>query len=300
MSKIVNKRSFPIRAFLYALRTPSRMFNRFVFYPMLDRKIASSDLELFVHDKERGLMRVLSYGERLDWSLNSGKACDAVPWLDRIEPLVSVESIVFDVGANMGVVCHWFSERCKHVYAFEPHPGNVTTIRTQMNLRNSQNISLNQYALGEEETKMQLHVKGFHGHHSLGDVDNSPTVDKIEVDVRTMDVVFEELKLERIHFLKIDVEGFESDVLSGASLLLTEKKIDYILFELQETLLQSIQRTSQEVFQILFESGYQIIDLNGQLMSQKATLQIPNGDYLACIDGVETARKLATSPFELI
>ena len=267
---------------------------------MLDRKIASSDLELFVHDQERGLMRVLSYGERLDWSLNSGKACDAVPWLDRIQPLIDEESIVFDVGANMGVVSHWFAERSRHVYSFEPHPENVSTLQSQMKLRNSPNITLHQYALGREETQMQLHVKGFHGHHSLGDVDNSPTVDKILVDVRTMDTVFEELNLNRIHFLKIDVEGFESDVLSGASLLLKEKKIDYILFELQETLLQSIQRTSQEVFDILFESGYQIIDLNGRMMKQESPQQIPNGDYLACINGAEAAKRLANSPFELI
>lgn len=300
MPTIENKRSFPVRAFLYALRTPSRLFNRFVFYPMLDRKIASSDLELFVHDQERGLMRVLSYGERLDWSLKSGKACDAVPWLDRIQPLIDEESIVFDVGANMGVVCHWFAERSHHVYAFEPHPENVSTLQSQMKLRNSSNISLHQYALGREETQMQLHVKGFHGHHSLGDVDNSPTVDKILVDVRTMDSVFEELNLNRIHFLKIDVEGFESDVLTGASSLLADKKIDYILFELQETLLQSIERTSQEVFDILFESGYQIIDLNGRIMKPDSAQKILNGDYLACINGAQTAKILATSPFELI
>ena len=147
---------------------------------------------------------------------------------------------------------------------------------------------------------MQLHVKGFHGHHSLGDVDNSPTVDKILVDVRTMDLVFEELNLNRIHFLKIDVEGFESDVLTGASSLLADKKIDYILFELQETLLQSIERTSQEVFDILFESGYQIIDLNGRIMKPDSAQKILNGDYLACINGAQTAKILATSPFELI
>lgn len=300
MSTIEKKRSFPVRAFFYALRTPSRLFNRFLFFPMLDRKIANSDLELLVHDQERGLVRVLNYGERLDWSLNSGKACDAVPWLDRIEPLINKKSVVFDVGANMGVVCHWFAERCDHVYAFEPHPGNVSTLQSQMKLRNSTNITLHHYALGKNETQMQLHVKGFHGHHSLGDVDNSPTVDKILVDVRTMDTVFEELSLDRIHFLKIDVEGFESDVLSGASSLLAEKKIDYILFELQETLLQSIQRTSREVFQILFDSGYQIIDLNGQIMEQDSTQLIRNGDYLACINAAKASKKLGTSPFELI
>jgi len=300
LSKMRKNRSFPVRAFLYALRTPKRLFDRFVFYPMLDRKIASSDLQLFVHDKERGLMRILNYGERLDWSLMSGKACDAVPWLDRIQPLIDKKSIVFDVGANMGVVCHWFAERCHQVHAFEPHPVNISTIQSQMELRNNPNITLHRYALGKEETQMELYVKSFHGHHSLGDVDNSPTVDKILVDVRTMDAVFEELKLERIHFLKIDVEGFESDVLSGSSSILKKKKIDYILFELQETILKSIQRTSEEVFQILFDSGYQIIDLNGKIMEQDSTQPIPNGDYLACIDGADAAKKLASSPFELL
>jgi FkbM family methyltransferase len=300
MSKFGKKRSFPVRAVLYGLRTPGRLFNRFVFYPMLDRKIASSDLELIVHDQDRGLMRVLNYGERLDWSLDSGKACDAVPWLDRIEPLIHKDDLILDVGANMGVVSLWLSQRCDHVHAFEPHPENIAMITSQMNLRNSKNITLHQCALGKEETEMQLHVKNFHGHHSLGDVDNSPTVGKMRVKVQTMDDVCKELNVEQIQFLKIDVEGFESDVLLGGSQLLAEKRIDYILFELQETILHSIQRTSQEVFQILFDSGYEIIDLNGTKMEEKDSMHIPNGDYLACINGIETAKKLGSSPFDLI
>jgi len=267
---------------------------------MLDRRIAASDLQLLVHDERRGLVRVVHYGERLDWSLDSGKACDAVSWLDRIEPLIGKKDVIFDVGANMGVVSNWFAQRCAHVHAFEPHPDNLNTITSQMKMRNKNNITLHTFALGKEDAEMQLHVKDFHGHHSLGDVDNSPTVGRINVKVRTMDEVFDEFKLERIHFLKIDVEGFESDVLRGANKLLLAKKIDYILFELHDTLLQSIQRTSQEVFQVLFESGYQIIDLNGTLMLENGSIQIPNGDYLACINGIETAKKLASSSFELV
>tara|TARA_B110000495_G_C22645874_1_gene383217 strand:+ start:427 stop:591 length:165 start_codon:yes stop_codon:yes gene_type:complete len=54
------------------------------------------------------------------------------------------------------------------------------------------------------------------------------------------------------------------------------------------------------VFQILFESGPQFIDLNGTVMLEKDSNQIPNGDYLPCVNGVETAKKLVSSPFELI
>ena len=145
---------------------------------------------------------------------------------------------------------------------------------------------------------MQLHVKGFHGHHSLGDVDNSPTIGTIEVNVRTINDICEELNIDRINFMKIDVEGFESDVLSGAKNLLENKKIEYILFELQDTILHSINRTSREVFEIIFNAGYQIIDLNGNIMTN-SNRAIANGDYLACVDATEAAKKLATSEFSL-
>lgn len=284
---------------MYGLKTPGRIFNRFILFPILDRKIANSDLELFVHDKNRGLMRTLNYGERLNWTLDTGKVCDAVPWLDRIEPLLSKDDIVFDVGANMGIVANWFAQRCKHIHAFEPHPGNIATIKSQQELRNIDNITLHNIALGRTHSKMQLHVKQFHGHHSLGDVDNSPTIDKIEVDVNTIDEVAKNIGIKAINFLKIDVEGFESDVLHGAENLLKNKKIEYILFELQDSILQSINRTSSEVFEIIFNAGYQIIDLNGN-MQKDNNKTIPNGDYLACLDGSETAKKLAGSEFDLI
>lgn len=283
---------------MYGLRTPGRIFNRFILFPLLDRKIANSELELFVHDKERGLIRVLNYGERLNWALDSGKVCDAVPWLDRIEPLISQDDIVFDIGANIGVIASWFAQRCKHVHAFEPHPKNISAIEYQRQLRNLTNITLHDFALGKNKSKMQLHVKEFHGHHSLGDVDNSPTIDKIEVNVRPLDDIFQEFDIDKINFMKIDVEGFESDVLNGAKNILENKKIDYILFELQDTILHSINRTSSEVFDILFESGYQIIDLNGTVMKDSSS-PIANGDYLACIDGLKAASKLANSMFAL-
>ena len=85
----------------------------------------------------------------------------------------------------------------------------------------------------------------------------------------------------------------------GATSFLQNKKIDYILFELQETILQSINRTSKEVFEPIFNAGYQIMDLNGNLMLDSSD-SIPNGDYLACLDGTATAKKLAVSNYELI
>jgi len=276
------------------------LFNHFITYPLLDKKIANSELEIYVHDKERGLLRSLNFAERLHWSLGSGKACDAVPWLDRISPLVNETDIVFDIGANVGVICNWFAHRCKIVHAFEPHPDNIDTINTQIKLRNMQNITLHPCAVGKENTTMKLHVKGFHGHHSLGDVDNSPTINQIDVQVKRLDDIVSELEIKHINFLKIDVEGFEEDVLLGANSLLASKQIDYVLFELQETILHSINRNPRQVLQPLFDAGYEIIDLNGNMVVVDDIENISNGDYLACINGKEAANKLASSAFELL
>jgi len=267
---------------------------------LLDKKIANSELEIYVHDKERGLLRSLNFAERLHWSLGSGKACDAVPWLDRISPLVNENDIIFDIGANVGVICNWFAHRCKIVHAFEPHPDNIDTINTQIKLRNMQNITLHPCAIGKENITMKLHVKGFHGHHSLGDVDNSPTINQIDVKVKRLDDIVSELEIKHINFLKIDVEGYEEDVLLGAKNLLDNKQIDYVLFELQETILHSINRNPRQVLQPLFDAGYEIIDLSGNLMAVDNIENISNGDYLACINGKETANKLASSAFELL
>jgi hypothetical protein len=147
---------------------------------------------------------------------------------------------------------------------------------------------------------MKLHVKGFHGHHSLGDVDNSPTINQIDVKVKRLDDIVSELEIKHINFLKIDVEGYEEDVLLGAKNLLDNKQIDYVLFELQETILHSINRNPRQVLQPLFDAGYEIIDLSGNLMAVDNIENISNGDYLACINGKETANKLASSAFELL
>lgn len=299
MSVGKKKSSFPVRAIRFGLRIPGRIYNHFITYPLLDKTLANSDIDVYVHDKERGLLRLVTRGERLNWSLKTGKACDAVPWLDRISPLISTQDTVFDVGANIGVIALWFSSKANLVHSFEPHPDNIAMIESQMQLRNSDNLHLHRHAVGKSESKMNLCVKGFHGHHSLGDVNNSPTIGHIEVQVRTLDNIAKELEIERINFLKIDVEGFEEDVLLGAKQLLKEKRIDYVLFEMKESILSSINRTSSDVFAPLLAAGYQIITLEGDELGGDKLVNPPDADYLACLDAKATGGKLATSIYEL-
>jgi FkbM family methyltransferase len=289
------KDSFPYRAVRYGVRLPGRLFSKYVTEPMVNRWIRQSELTVYVHDPKRGLLRPVMVGERLKWTLTENLTVDATYWLDVIEPLLSIEDIVFDVGTNIGTVANWLAKRTKHVHGFEPHPDNQRRTVQQIALRQTDNITLSNTALGSEPGTLQLHVKSFHGHHSLGDTSTSPTVEKIDVEVDTVDRYCSSNGIDRIDFLKIDVEGFEEDVLRGAATMLANQSIGFMLFELRHSLLTSVGKTAGDLLTLLIDNGYTVFTLNGTTLTG-ADLEHPaDGDYLAAVNPSDYISRLGTS-----
>ena len=289
------KTSFPYRALRFGLRLPGRIYSAYITEPIIKRWIKQSELMVYVHDPKRGLLRPVLEGQRLRWTLRENISVDATHWLDVIEPLLTKEDIVFDVGTNIGTIANWLANRTKHVHAFEPHPANIEMTRDQVQLRKTKNITLSQLALGSEPGTLQLHVKSFHGHHSLGDTDASPTVEKIDVDVDTVDRYCSTHGVERIDFLKIDVEGFEDEVLQGATSMLKNLNIGFVLFELRHSILDSVGKQSKDIFTPLIENGYSIFTLDGRTLAADELENLSNGDYLAAVDPAEFVLRLGTS-----
>jgi FkbM family methyltransferase len=60
-----------------------------------------------------------------------------------------------------------------------------------------------------------------------------------KVRVTTVDQFCDENGVGRIHFLKIDTEGQEMEVLQGASRMIQERRIDFIQFEFGDTFLHT-------------------------------------------------------------
>ena len=289
------KDSFPYRALRYGFRLPGRLYSKYITEPIVKRWIKNSELTVFVHDPKRGLLRPVMEGERLRWTLRENVSVDATHWLDVVEPLLTKDDVVFDVGTNIGTVANWFSKRTKHVHGFEPHPDNLRMTQDQILLRQTKNITVSQLALGSEPGTLQLHVKSFHGHHSLGNTSTSPTVEKIDVEVDTVDRYCSGKGIDRIDFLKIDVEGFEEDVLKGATTMLGNHNIGLVLFELRHNILTSVGKTAGDLFAPLINNGYTVFSLNGTTLGQ-ADLEHPaDGDYLAAVNPEDYVTRLGTS-----
>ncbi|MEG4013533.1 MULTISPECIES: FkbM family methyltransferase [unclassified Microcoleus] len=82
----------------------------------------------------------------------------------------------------------------------------------------------------------------------------------VEVLATTIDGYCNRLGIKRINFLKIDVEGAELDVLSGAINLLKSGRIDYIQFEYGGTYLDA-GTTLEQIFALLSQYRYSIFKI---------------------------------------
>ena len=72
--------------------------------------------------------------------------------------LLKENDTVLDIGANIGIMSVHLSEKVKsgHVHAFEPIPQNFEVLERIVTKFNLSNITLHNYALGDEEKQIEM------------------------------------------------------------------------------------------------------------------------------------------------
>jgi FkbM family methyltransferase len=143
--------------------------------------------------------------------------------------------VVFDVGANVGQSVSMFL-RCfprSRIYCFEPAGDTFRLL--QENLRGNERVHSFQLALGASKGKGRLLLIGPPETFRLLDPseDASPNDDPNveEVDVETLDEFCRDSKINQISYLKIDSEGGDLAVLTGAETMLSESRIELVQVE---------------------------------------------------------------------
>lgn len=118
--------------------------------------------------------------------------------------LVKPDSIVFDVGANMGYYSVRIAQKAHQgkVYSFEPDPGNFTTLTKNIALNNLTNVFARNVALSDKEDTLRLWKHPF----NVGDYRLYNDGDFTEfVDVPT--IPLDSVLPEKVDLVKIDVQG---------------------------------------------------------------------------------------------
>ena len=133
------------------------------------------------------------------------------------EPVVvRAEDVVFDAGANVGVFARVaFQRGARLVVAFEPEPTNVCCLQRTFRRESEQGrFILVEAALWESSGAKPFHLHGSSG-ASGSLLNRAGGAGVIQVPVTTLDETVERLKLDRVDFIKMDIEGAERHALRG-------------------------------------------------------------------------------------
>ena len=157
--------------------------------------------------------------------------------------------IVFDVGANKGQSVKFFKSVYPQakVYAFEPSKKIFKELNSILESKEINDVSTFQIGLGDVSKTIDFYESVLSETSSFVMPDknsnyfkkknrilfqkNENAFKKISTRITTVDQFVAENRIGHIDILKIDVEGFEYEVIKGAIGFLTKKKIDIIQFE---------------------------------------------------------------------
>lgn len=141
-----------------------------------------------------------------------------------IKRFVNPGMVVFDIGANIGLYTTIMAKQVKdegHVFSFEPYSSTGDYLYYNVALNELNNVTVEGLALTDADGQMDFYIfpEGEDVYNSLGaqkrDVEKTKAVRKIQVQVSKLDSYCKKNKIERINFIKLDVEGAEEKVFEG-------------------------------------------------------------------------------------
>ena len=139
-----------------------------------------------------------------------------------------------DVGANKGQTAAYFSAvfPSATIYSFEPVSGTYANLVA--NTKHLPRVETFNYALGRTSGAVDIALAADDQLNTLvaaGQRDLHERTRTESILVRTLDTFMSENHIEHINFLKTDTEGFDIEVLHGASNAFTQRRIDLVYCE---------------------------------------------------------------------
>jgi len=227
----------------------------------LIRSIERRDFMLKIHI-DNGILRILY----------KCTACYRNLWVSIFEVFLKKEyelvrdyepregDLVVDVGAHVGLYAIYAATKAKNVIAFEPIPQNFHYLMKHIELNNLRKVTAFPLALADEEGTAEFYMVGAGLASSTSFEEHAEAYKKyyqiagtVKARKATLDKTMRNLGIKTINLLKIDTEGAENSVLSGARLLLGMNAIHKIVVEVHKT----VNRVSN-ITRFLRKYGYRI------------------------------------------
>lgn len=121
------------------------------------------------------------------------------------------EPIVLDIGAHMGNHALVMTQFSKMVYCFDPLPANVDLLHRNKNENQIQNMQVFPYGLSDQEQTLPFFKDAY---TFVPDLQEGISPTNVLV-CKVGDDLLKEHHINKVDFIKIDIEGFEARALYG-------------------------------------------------------------------------------------
>lgn len=192
------------------------------------------------------------------------KEPETLKWIDEFKE----DSVFFDIGANNGnysIYASFVHEKINKIYAFEPSVLNTRIL--------ARNISINKLQKKIKIIQLPLHDKNLEvlnmsestfeeggamnsfgvNYNSLGKIQNIEN--KYSILGTSLDFLIQAKVIPLPDYIKIDVDGIEHLILSGAKNMLKSSNIKSILVELYPNNFNQYNQS----YELLTKSGFKLI-----------------------------------------
>jgi len=126
---------------------------------------------------------------------------------------------ILDVGANFGTHSLCFSRYFDNVHAFEPNPSLWETFQKNMAFNGFENVMLHRVGLADSEAELAFHLieKNNSGLGTFSTIEqyDLPLKEICKAQVVVGDDYLTKHNINKVDAIKIDVQGFEPEVLRG-------------------------------------------------------------------------------------
>jgi FkbM family methyltransferase len=211
------------------------------------------------------------------------------PEVKLLERYLNSGMTFIDGGANTGV----FTFTAAHlvgptgrVVAFEPGDSCFAALTQSVKLNDANHVTVRQQAISDRiGTARFYHHSGQENSFSLG---GAKDVNFEEVETTTLDTVAAELNLDRVDFIKLDVEGAEELVFRGGLDILTKHR-PLLLFEVNPEAAARLSLDTEGACHVLSELNYKFFRMadDGRLLNVAAADEFGN---LLAIPAEKTAQ----------
>jgi FkbM family methyltransferase len=178
------------------------------------------------------------------------------------------DPVLFDVGAHEGSTIDLLLEMFPQsaIHAFEPDPGHFAKLSERCAA--ASRVTPHQVGVGSTSGRLEFHSNLFGSNGGVGSFlaldprSGAQTVASHVVDVVTIDAFCRDNAIDHIDFLKLDVQGFEREVLLGAQRMLGERSIRTLQVEIIFFPFYERQLSFYDIESLLIPGGYRLFTVD--------------------------------------